>query len=72
MRRGITTAAYSLFRVSESVPQGRPRWALGEKVRLEHSQKGGHGVIRFYGDEDLDALLDRLSAPPASWRAPPS
>jgi ParB family chromosome partitioning protein len=34
--------------------------ALGTQVKLERSRKGGRIVIRFYGDEDLDALLDRL------------
>ena len=37
--------------------------ALGTQVRLERSRKGGRIVIRFYGDEDLGALLDRLLGP---------
>ena len=38
----------------------RLRTALGTQVRLERSRKGGRIVIQFYGDEDLEALLDRL------------
>ena len=34
--------------------------ALGTQVKLERSRKGGRIVIRFYGEEDLDALLERL------------
>jgi ParB family chromosome partitioning protein len=34
--------------------------SLGTQVRLERSRKGGRIVIRFYGDEDLEALLTRL------------
>lgn len=33
---------------------------LGTKVNLERSRKGGRIVIRFYSDEDLNALLDRF------------
>jgi ParB family chromosome partitioning protein len=34
--------------------------SLGTQVKLERSRKGGRIVIRFYGDEDFDALLARL------------
>ena len=34
--------------------------ALGTQVRLERSRAGGRIVIRFYGDEDLEALVERL------------
>lgn len=34
--------------------------ALGTQVKLERSRSGGRIVIRFYGDEDLSALLERL------------
>jgi ParB family chromosome partitioning protein len=34
--------------------------ALGTQVRIERARRGGRVVIRFYGDEDLDALLERL------------
>jgi ParB family chromosome partitioning protein len=34
--------------------------ALGTQVRIERSRRGGRVVIRFYGDEDLNALLERL------------
>lgn len=33
---------------------------LGTQVKLERSRSGGRIVIRFYGDEDLGALLERL------------
>lgn len=38
----------------------RLRTALGTQVRLERSRNGGRIVIQFYGDEDLEALLERL------------
>jgi ParB family transcriptional regulator, chromosome partitioning protein len=38
----------------------RMQRALGTQVRLERSRKGGRIVIRFYGDEDLNALIERL------------
>ncbi|MGE0539544.1 MAG: ParB/RepB/Spo0J family partition protein [Dehalococcoidia bacterium] len=40
--------------------EDRLQRSLGTQVRLERSRKGGRIVIRFYGDEDLEALLDRL------------
>jgi ParB family chromosome partitioning protein len=40
--------------------EDRLQRSLGTQVRLERSRKGGRIVIRFYGDEDLDALLARL------------
>ena len=43
--------------------EDRLQQSLGTQVRLERSRKGGRIVIRFYGDEDLDALLDRLLRP---------
>jgi ParB family chromosome partitioning protein len=36
------------------------RQALGTRVILRRSGKGGSLVIRFYSDEELNALLDRL------------
>lgn len=36
------------------------RQALGTRVILNRSGKGGSLVIRFYSDEELNALLDRL------------
>ncbi len=33
---------------------------LGTQVRIERSRRGGRIVIRFYGDEDLNALVERL------------
>ena len=38
----------------------RLQQTLGTQVKLERSRKGGRIVIRFYGDEDLQALIDRL------------
>jgi ParB family chromosome partitioning protein len=43
--------------------EDRLQRALGTQVKLERSRKGGRIVIRFYGDEDLGALLDRLLGP---------
>ena len=40
--------------------EDRLQRSLGTQVRLERSRKGGRIVIRFYGDEDLDVLLERL------------
>jgi len=34
--------------------------SLNTQVRIERSRRGGRLVIRFYGDEDLNALLERL------------
>lgn len=39
----------------------RLQTSLGTQVRLERSRNGGRIVIRFYGDEDLDALIERLT-----------
>jgi ParB family chromosome partitioning protein len=36
--------------------------ALGTKVRLKHSKKGGSITIHYYSDEELEALLKRLTA----------
>jgi ParB family chromosome partitioning protein len=38
----------------------RLRIALGTQVQLQRSRNGGRIVIQFYGDEDLEALLERL------------
>lgn len=38
----------------------RLQTSLGTQVRLERSRAGGRIVIRFYGDEDLEALIERL------------
>jgi len=37
------------------------RGALGTKVELQKGRKGGRVVIHFYSDEELEALIDRLS-----------
>jgi ParB family chromosome partitioning protein len=39
--------------------------ALGTQVRIERSRRGGRIVIRFYGDEDLSALVEQLTG--NSW-----
>ncbi len=44
------------------------REALGTKVELYRSQKGGKLVIHFYSEEDLQALYDRFVAPSGSAR----
>ncbi|MGI6376237.1 MAG: ParB/RepB/Spo0J family partition protein [Anaerolineae bacterium] len=40
----------------------RLREALGTKVDLFRSRKGGRVVIHFYSEEELQALLDRMAA----------
>jgi ParB family chromosome partitioning protein len=37
------------------------RRALGTKVLLARSRKGGRIVIEYYSDEDLSRLFDRLT-----------
>jgi ParB family chromosome partitioning protein len=39
------------------------RSALGTKVRLDRTRRGGRIVIEYYGDEDLARLFDRLVGP---------
>jgi ParB family chromosome partitioning protein len=40
--------------------EGRLREALGTRVLLRRGRKGGSLVIRFFSDEELDALVERL------------
>jgi ParB family chromosome partitioning protein len=40
--------------------EGQFREALGTKVDLFRSRKGGRLVIHFYSEEDLQALFERL------------
>lgn len=40
--------------------EDRLQRSLGTQVKLERSRKGGRIVIRFYGDEDLESLIERL------------
>jgi ParB family chromosome partitioning protein len=42
--------------------EGRLREALGTRVLLRRGRKGGSLVIRFFSDEELDALVERLLA----------
>jgi len=35
--------------------------SLGTKVALKHGKKGGTVTIYYYSDEELDALLDKLT-----------
>ena len=39
----------------------RLRESLGTKVALKHGKKGGTVTIYYYSDEDLDALLEKLT-----------
>ncbi|KAA3644963.1 MAG: ParB/RepB/Spo0J family partition protein [Chloroflexi bacterium] len=39
----------------------RLRDSLGTKVRLKHGAKGGNIAIHYYSDEELDALVERLT-----------
>ena len=41
------------------------RRALGTKVSLARSRRGGRIVIEFYSDEELGRLYDRLTGGPA-------
>ncbi|HEX8025845.1 MAG TPA: ParB/RepB/Spo0J family partition protein, partial [Candidatus Limnocylindrales bacterium] len=41
------------------------RRALGTKVRMARSRRGGRIVIEFYGQEELNRLYDRLMGHPA-------
>ena len=49
------TADPDLERVEEDL-----RRALGTKVRLARSRRGGRIVIEFYSDEELGRLYERL------------
>lgn len=40
--------------------QDELRDALGTKVSLQHSRKGGHITLYYYSDEELDSLVARL------------
>jgi ParB family chromosome partitioning protein len=44
----------------EAALEDQLRESLGTKVTLKRTSKGGSLVIRFYSDEELDALVDRL------------
>ncbi len=39
----------------------RLQHALGERVILRHGKKGGSVVIRYYSDEELNALVERMT-----------
>ena len=39
----------------------RLQHALGERVMLRHGKKGGSVVIRYYSDEELNALVERMT-----------
>jgi ParB family chromosome partitioning protein len=34
---------------------------LGTKVRLNRRRKGGTLVIHYYSDEELDAIVDKIT-----------
>lgn len=42
--------------------QSRLERALGTRVTLKRGRKGGRIIIHFYSDEELEALVERLSA----------
>jgi ParB family chromosome partitioning protein len=44
----------------EADVEERLRVALGTRVQLRRGRKGGSLVIRFFSDEELDALVDRI------------
>ncbi|MEW6242387.1 MAG: ParB/RepB/Spo0J family partition protein [Chloroflexota bacterium] len=41
--------------------ESRLRASLGTKVSLKHTKRGGTVTIHYYSDEELDALLERLT-----------
>jgi ParB family chromosome partitioning protein len=53
--RSATPSDPELERVEEDL-----RRALGTKVRLARSRRGGRIVIEFYGDDELARLYERL------------
>jgi ParB family chromosome partitioning protein len=54
-QRATRTPDPELERVEEDL-----RRALGTKVRMARSRRGGRIVIEYYGDEELSRLYDRL------------
>jgi ParB family chromosome partitioning protein len=42
----------------------RLRQALGTKVQLQHSRRGGRIVIHYFSDDELQGLLERLTGEP--------
>ena len=56
--------AHSLDAELERVEEDLRR-ALGTKVILARTRKGGRIVIEYYGDEELARLYDRLTGGPA-------
>ena len=41
--------------------EGRLREALGTRVNLHYTPKGGSVVIRYYSDEELDSIINRIT-----------
>ena len=37
------------------------RKSLGTKVNLHYTPKGGSVVIRYYSDEELDSIINRIT-----------
>jgi ParB family chromosome partitioning protein len=62
-RAGVRTALTRTVRRSADLAavEETLRGYLGTKVELQKGRKGGRVVIHFYSDEELDALVDRLS-----------
>jgi len=54
--RHLRETSERLERVEEDL-----RRALGTKVSLARTRKGGRIVIEYYGDEELGRLYDRLT-----------
>jgi ParB family chromosome partitioning protein len=48
----------------EAALEEQLRQSLGTRVTLKRSRRGGSLVIRFYSDEELNALVERLLGPP--------
>ena len=59
---GERTARQPRRSVETEALERRLREALGTKVELYRSRKGGRVVVHFYSEEELQALLDLLAA----------
>ena len=66
VRRGIGPRARTAPPASVEVAavEQQLRQALGTKVQLQRSRRGGRIVIHYYSDEELQGLFERLTGGP--------
>jgi ParB family transcriptional regulator, chromosome partitioning protein len=66
VRRGIGPRARSALPASVEVAavEQQLRQALGTKVQLQRSRRGGRIVIHYYSDDELQGLFERLTGGP--------